>query len=109
MIFFLAMSLASARSVTRAGAVESTGEHRTRLDEIVGRIDAKRHAVNDRDVDAHAGVERTQLLELLALFVNGRRQFDKPLQRGAAVSIKADVMIMRAGTMRVGAREPERA
>ena len=49
------------------------------------------------DVDAHAGVERAQLLQPLALLVRRRRQLDEALERGAPVSIEPDVVIMRAG------------
>ena len=63
-----------------------------------------------RDVDAHAGLERAQLLELLAPLQRRRRQRDEALERRAAIGIKADVMIERplAGGRR-GAGEIERA
>ena len=48
-----------------------------------------------RDVDAHAGFERAQLFELLALFERRGRQRDEALQRRAPIGIKPDVMIER--------------
>ena len=62
------------------------------------------------DVDAHAGFERAQLLELLAAFERRGRQRDEALERRAAIGVEADVMIERplAGR-RGGAGEVERA
>ena len=42
--------------------------------EVLGRIDAKRHALDDLHIDPHAGFERAQLLELLALLQRRGRQ-----------------------------------
>ncbi len=42
--------------------------------EILGRVDAERHDFDDRHVDPHAGLERAQLLELLARFERRGRQ-----------------------------------
>src|SRR5580698_1169792 len=39
-------------------------DHRACPVQLFGRIDAERHRVDERDVDAHAGFERAQLLEL---------------------------------------------
>ena len=48
-----------------------------------------------RDVDAHAGFERAQLLELLALLQRRRRQRDEALERRAAIGVEADMMVER--------------
>src|SRR5262249_33309849 len=63
--------------------------------EIRGRVDAERHAVDDGRIEAHAGLERAQLLEFLALFERGRGQRHETGERRAAKGIKADVMIER--------------
>ena len=47
------------------------------------------------DVDAHAGLERPQLLEPLALLQRRRRQRDEALQRRAAIGVEPDVMVER--------------
>ena len=82
---------------------------RARL-QVLRRIDAERHGVDDRHVDAHAGLQRAQLLEPLALFERRRRQRDEALQRGAPIGVKPDVVVERplAGR-RGGAGEIERA
>ena len=66
-----------------------------RAGEIGGSIDTERHRVNERHVDAHAGFERAQLLEAFALLERRWRQGHEALERGAAIGIEADVMIMR--------------
>ncbi len=63
---------------------------------IGGSIDAERYGVNERHVDAHAILHGAQLLEALAEFQCGRRQFHVARQRGAAIRIDADVVIERA-------------
>ena len=63
--------------------------------EVGGRVDAERDRVDDRHVDAHAGLERAELLELLALLERRRRQGDIALERRAAIGVEADVMIER--------------
>ena len=63
--------------------------------QVLRRVDAERHAVDDGDVDAHAGFERAQLLELLALFERRGRQADEARERRAAIGVKPDVMIER--------------
>ena len=61
-------------------------------------------------VDAHAGLQRAQLLELLALLERRRRQRDETFQRCAAISVEPDVMIKRAVARgRRGAGEIKRA
>src|SRR4051794_17064160 len=67
-----------------------------RASEVLGGIDAERHAVDDLDVDAHASFERAELLKLLALFQCGWRQRHEPLQRGPAIGVEPDVVIKRA-------------
>src|SRR5215471_563692 len=64
--------------------------------EIRGRVDAERHAGDDGRVDAHAGFERAELLELLALLERRGRERDETRKRGAAERIKADMVIERA-------------
>jgi hypothetical protein len=49
------------------------------LGEFVRRIDAERHAFDHGDVNAHAGVERAELFQLLALLISGWRQLDETL------------------------------
>ncbi len=61
--------------------------------------------VHHHHIDAHAGIERAQLLELLALLVGRRRQLDEALQRRAPIGVKPDVVIMRARAGGVGAGE----
>ena len=63
--------------------------------EIGRRVDAERHAVDERHVDAHAGLERAQLLELLALLERRRRQRHEALERRAAIGVDADVVVER--------------
>src|SRR6185437_10155041 len=58
-----------------------------------------------RDIDAHAGIERAQLLESVALLIGGWRQLDEPLDRRAPVSVKPDVVIVRTRTGGIGARK----
>ena len=70
-------------------------QDRARPLQVLGRVDAERHAVDDRHVDAHAGFQRAQLLEPLALFERRGRQADEPLERGAAIGIEADVVVER--------------
>ena len=78
--------------------------------EVAGGVDTERHAVDDGDVDPHAGLQRAQLLELLALLQRRRRQRDEALQRGAAIGVEADMMVERAVAIgRRGAGEIERA
>ena len=78
--------------------------------EIVGSIDAERNRVNERHVDAHAVLERAQLLEALALLERGRPQPDEALERRAAKSIDADVMVERPFSVGGrGAREQQGA
>ena len=73
----------------------SSGKHFAGAFEVGGRIDAERHRADDLDVDPHAGFERAQLLQLLALFERGRRQRDEALERGAAVGVEANMVIER--------------
>ena len=63
--------------------------------EVARRVDAERNATDQRHVDAHAGLERTKLLQALALFERRRRQGDVALQRFAAEGIEADMVIER--------------
>src|SRR4051812_13593903 len=85
------------RSGTLLHDLKSTAgaEQFARLGEVLGRIDAERYAVDEGHVDAHAGLERAQLLELFALLERGGGKADEASERGAAVGIKPDVMIER--------------
>ena len=85
-------------------------EHGARPLQILRRVDAERHLVDERHVDPHAGFQRPQLLQLLALLKRARRQRDEALQRRAAIGIDAAVMIERPlAPGRGGAGEIERA
>ena len=73
-------------------------------------IDAERRRADDGDVDAHAGFERAQLLELLELFERRRRQRDETLERPPPIGVEADMMVERPlAVRRGGAGEVERA
>src|SRR5438105_3296002 len=64
----------------------------------VGRgidLDAEPSRVDQADRDAHAGFERAQLLEPLALFEDAARQADIAVERGAAIGVKPDMLVMR--------------
>ena len=103
---FLAMPAALQAFVTQTAAFESTGRAFARALASSSGVSTPSGTLFDhRDVDAHAGVERAQLLELLALLVGRRRQLDETLQRRAPVNIEPDVVVVRAGAGRVGARE----
>src|SRR5688572_27204254 len=77
-------SLLLFRRQQRAGAVE-----------IGGRVDSERDLVHERRVDAHAGFERPELLEALALLERAWRQRDESREGRAAERVDADVMIER--------------
>src|SRR5664279_3920745 len=78
--------------------------------EVGRRIDAARHGVDDSDVDPHAGLDRPELLELLAQFQHGGRQPDVTLQGLPAIGVEADMMIARSvAPWRRGAGEVKRA
>jgi hypothetical protein len=68
---------------------------RARAFEVLGRVDAERHGLDDRDVDAHAVLERAQLLELLALLERRGGRAHEALERAAAIGVEADVMVER--------------
>src|SRR6476619_4299757 len=74
----------------------SAGEQGSRLFQVLGCIHAEDGVLRQRHVDAHAGFERAQLLEPLALLEWRGRQRDEALERGAAIRIEADVMIERS-------------
>ena len=77
----------------------------------IGRsIDTERDSVNEADMDAHAVLQRAQLLELLAGLERRRRQADEALQRRAPISVDADMVVERTvAVRRGGAREIERS
>ena len=64
--------------------------------QILGRVDAERRDVDQRDVDPHARLERAQLLQLLALLERRGRQRDEARERRAAIGVEADMMQQRA-------------
>ena len=51
----------------------SATEYRARNLQILWRVDAEWHAVDDNDVNTHAGLERAQLLKFLASLEGGDR------------------------------------
>ena len=77
-------------------------EHRSGPRQVVRSIDAERNRVNERHADAHAGLERAQLLEPLPLLQRTWRQRREPLQNLAAIGVDADVMKDRSGPARRG-------
>ena len=98
------------RSIARLSCVSSWREHCARALQILGRVDAERRRVDERDVDAHARLQRAQLLEPLAPFQRRRRQGDETRQRIAAIGVEPDMVQQRAlAPWRAGAGEIERA
>src|SRR4051812_19482495 len=94
--------------VRRPGATLS--QHGAGCLQVLRRIDAERHRLNDCDVDAHAGFDRAELLQLLALLERRRRELNETLQRRAPIGVKSDVMMERPiARGRDGAGEIERA
>src|SRR6185437_1868128 len=61
-----------------------------------------RNGVNERHIDAHAGFERAELLEALALLQRRWRQGNEALERGAAIGVEAYMVVVRAAAMRHG-------
>src|SRR5215470_13010051 len=105
------LGVVMARSGSRCCKAESTAayDELAGTGEILGCVDAERYAVDDGGVDTHAGFERAQLFELLAPLERRRRQRDEPFQRGAAVGIEPDMVVMRpVAPGRLGAGEIER-
>src|SRR5690349_2976499 len=86
----------------RWGSCAAPCEHGARLLQLLGRVDAERHRRDQRDVDAHAGLERAQLLELLAPLQRRGREPHEPLERVAAVGVEPDVMVERPVAVRRG-------
>src|SRR6266702_2072828 len=66
-----------------------------RAGEVGGSIDTERKRVNERHVDAHARLERTQLLEALAPLERALGQCHVALERRAAISVEPDVVVVR--------------
>jgi hypothetical protein len=75
----------------------SVGHERPGPVQVGGSIDTQGHGVNERHVDAHAGLDRAQLLQPLAPFQRRLRQGDEALQGGSAERVEADVVIERSG------------
>src|SRR5580704_10692554 len=69
------------------------GENLARFGEILRRIDAERHVVDDGDIDAHAGFQRPQLFELLTPLERRWWQRDEALERCAAIGVKSDMVV----------------
>src|SRR5262249_9343365 len=59
-------------------------------------VNAAGNGIDDGEVDAHAGLERPKLLQLLLQLQRRGRQRDEPLQRCAAVGVKADMVVTRS-------------
>src|SRR5580693_9700193 len=98
-------------SGTHTGARKSTSRSQPIpcQSEVGRRVDAERYRVDDGDVDAHAGLERAQLLEPFTLLERGRGQADEAGERGAPIGVDSDVVIERAVTAgRLRAGEIER-
>src|SRR5216684_4354753 len=72
-------------------------EQCARASEIGRGIDLHPEAVglDQADRDAHPRLERTQLLEMLALFEHTPRQSDEPFERLAPISVEPDMLVMR--------------
>src|SRR5436853_5310600 len=58
-------------------------------------LDAEPRRVDEAHRDAHAGFEGAQLFEPFALFEDAARQGDKALERGPAIGIEPDMLVMR--------------
>src|SRR5260221_2449088 len=99
MIFFFAMPVPLDAIRTQTFRYESTGKQGARLGQVLGRVDAERCAFHDHGINAHAGVERAQLLPFLTLLVDGWWPLDIPFERRAAISIEADMVMVRAGSV----------
>src|SRR5438067_1206086 len=81
-----AAPLGSLGSRTRGVKSTPAGREFAGAREVFRRVHSERHALDHRDIDAHAGLERAKLLELLPPFEDRRRQCDEALERAAAVS-----------------------
>ena len=90
--------------VSLGAAIPSRAEQRPRARQIGRSIDAERNRVNERHPDAHAGLERAQLLEPLPALERARRQGCEALQRRPPIGIDADVVPDRARAGRRASR-----
>src|SRR5262245_45017646 len=78
----------------------------TRPLEVGRSIDTERDSVNEADMDAHAGFERPQLLQLLPELERRRWQRDEAGKRAPGIGVDADMVVERAlAVRRGGARE----
>src|SRR5207248_11789752 len=75
------------------GAPCGTAQFCSQPFQILGRVDLLRRAVDDHDVDAHAGLERAQLLEFFSPFELRGRQADEPGERRTPECVKAEMVI----------------
>src|SRR6266496_5277745 len=77
------------------GSSPRSAHRRPQQFQVLGRVDLGRGAIDDRHVDAHAGLERAQLLELLAALERRGRQRDEAAERAAAKRIEPEMMVKR--------------
>src|SRR6202162_6107990 len=93
-----------------AGCSMRSAHRGPRQFQILRRVDLGRGAVDDRHVDAHAGLQRAQLLELLAALERRGRQRDEAAERAAAKRIKPEMMVERSlAPRRIGGGGIQRA
>src|SRR6266567_6925227 len=91
------------------GSSPRSAHRRPQQFQVLGRVDLGGRAIDDRHVDAHAGFERAQLLELLAALERRGRQRDEAGERVAAERIEPEMMVERTlAPGRGGAGEIER-
>ena len=81
--------MASRSSVMRSSGAARSARARSRS---AGVSTPSGTVVDEADVDAHAGLERAQLLQPLAPLERRGRQRDEALQRGAAIGVEADMV-----------------
>src|SRR4051812_48927661 len=78
------------------------GKNFTSAFELFGGVDPQRDTVYNDHVDPHAGLERAQLLELLAMLQWRGSEGDKTSKRPTAKGVNADVMKKRSRAPRRG-------
>src|SRR5204863_508580 len=80
----------------------STAEQSARLLQMLYRIDPEDRILGERDVDAHSGLERAQLLKALLSLERRWRELHEALERAAPVGVKPDMVVERPGAGRRG-------